>query len=133
MDKTVVLVVEDEALIRMDARHMIEDAGYAVVEACDADEAITALVTRSDIRAVFTDISMPGSMSGWQLAHTVRRRWPPIHLIVTSGLQAPTDPPMPADARFIAKPYGFKQLASALWNLLGEGPRPAFAPSAPIR
>ena len=61
MEKAVVLVVENEALIRISTRHMIEDAGFEVAEASNADEAIRTLQNRADIRAVFTDIRMPGS------------------------------------------------------------------------
>ena len=75
--KPVVLIVEDEALIRMGAAQMVEDAGFEVLEASNADEAITMLETRSEIRAVFTDINMSGSIDGLKLAHAIRRRWPP--------------------------------------------------------
>ena len=85
MEKAVVLVVEDEALIRISAVHMVEDAGFASVEASNADEAIGILQSRDDIRAVFTDIRMPGSMDGWKLARAIRGRWPPIHLIWLRG------------------------------------------------
>jgi CheY-like chemotaxis protein len=81
MEKAVVLVVDNEALIRISALHMIEDTGFAVVEARHADEAIWILQNRADIRAVFTDIRMPGSMDGWKLARAIRGRWPSIHLI----------------------------------------------------
>jgi CheY-like chemotaxis protein len=83
--KALVLVVEDELLIRMQAVSMIEEAGYDVVEASNADEAIAILEARTDIRIVFTDIEMPGSMDGLKLARYVRDRWPPIQLVVTSG------------------------------------------------
>ncbi len=95
MEKAVVLVVEDEALIRMSAAHMVEDAGFASVEAGDADEAMAILEGRDDIRAVFTDIKMPGSMDGWKLAHAIRGRWSPIHLIITSGLAVSGEQRMP--------------------------------------
>src|ERR1700688_3962857 len=81
----VILIVEDEPLVRFGAVRAIEDAGFEVIEAADADEAIRILESRSDIRVVFTDIHMPGSMDGLKLAHAVRNRWPPIKIIVTSG------------------------------------------------
>ena len=80
-----VLVVEDESLVRLGAVTIIEDAGFEVIEAASADEAIGILECRSDIRVVFTDIHMPGSMDGLKLAQAVRDRWPPIKIIVTSG------------------------------------------------
>lgn len=70
----VVLVVEDEMLLRMRAVDMVEDAGFTPVEAVDADEAVAILESRSDIALLFTDIQMPGSMDGLKLAHTVHKR-----------------------------------------------------------
>ena len=69
----------------MDAATFIEDAGFAVYEASNSDEAIRVLETTDNIRVVFTDINMPGSIDGLKLARYVRGRWPPIKLIVTSG------------------------------------------------
>src|SRR4029079_550967 len=80
-----VLVVEDESLIRMDIVDCLEEAGFLIAEASNADEAINILQSRADIRLVFTDIHMPGSMDGLKLAAFVRKRWPPIKIIVTSG------------------------------------------------
>lgn len=105
MEKAVVLIVEDEALIRMNAVSILEDAGYTVLEACSADEAILILESRSDIRAVFTDINMTGSMDGLKLAHAIRGRWPPIHILVTSSLLTVTEAELPLKGRFIRKPY----------------------------
>jgi CheY-like chemotaxis protein len=122
MDKAVVLIVEDEALIRMSAVQMVEDAGFMVVEACDADEAIEILESRRDIRAVFTDINMSGSMDGWKLAHAIRGRWPPIHLIVTSGLYTPEKGQLPARGVFIQKPYSAGQVTAALLELFDHKP-----------
>jgi CheY-like chemotaxis protein len=65
-----VLVVEDEMLLRMLAVDMVEDAGYTSVEAVDADEVFAILKSRSVIAMLFTDIQMPGSMDGLQLAHS---------------------------------------------------------------
>jgi CheY-like chemotaxis protein len=118
MEKAVVLIVEDEALIRMSAVHMVEDAGYTALEACNADEAIQILECRSDIEAVFTDINMPGSMDGLMLAHAIRRRWAPTHLIVTSGINVPDK--LPANGRFIHKPYSARHVTTALSELFGS-------------
>ena len=100
-----VLIVEDEPLIRIGAVHIIEDAGFEVVEAASADEAIRILECRGDIRVVFTDIHMPGSMDGLKLAHAVRNRWPPIKIIVTSGREQIAKQDLPEGGRFFAKPY----------------------------
>src|SRR6267154_1852372 len=81
----VVLVVEDEMLLRMKVVDMVEDAGYVPVEAVDADEAMAVLLSRSDIALMLTDVQMPGSMNGLELAHVVHARWPPIKIILASG------------------------------------------------
>src|ERR1700722_13973690 len=84
-----VLIVEDEFLLRADAAEFMENSGFTVYEASNADEAIALLERHVDIRAVFTDIHMPGSMDGLKLAHYVRGRWPPIKLFIASGLARP--------------------------------------------
>jgi two-component system, response regulator PdtaR len=113
-DRAVVLVVEDELLIRLNAVEMIEDAGFEAVEAADADEAIKILESRSDIRIVFTDIQMPGSIDGMKLAHAVRNRWPPIKLIVTSGHVLVSESALPDGGRFFRKPYEQSEIVGAL-------------------
>jgi len=83
----------------------------------NADEAIKILETRNDIDIVFTDINMPGSMVGLRLAAAVRGRWPPIKLIVTSGKSPPKPQEMPADSRFVPKPYGPEAVLSVVRQL----------------
>src|SRR5450631_3475574 len=100
----VVLVVEDEMLLRLRAVDMVEDAGYTAVEAVDADQAVAILESRSDIALMFTDIQMPGSMDGLGLARAVRDRWPPIKIIVVSGQLKLSSLDIPADSRFFGKP-----------------------------
>src|ERR1700721_4330784 len=90
-----VLVVEDEPLIRMGAISPIQDAGFIVYEAASADEAISLMERHKEIRLIFTDIHMPGSMDGLKLAHYVRGRWPPGKLIITSGHARPPQEAMP--------------------------------------
>jgi CheY-like chemotaxis protein len=124
LKKPLILVVEDEALIRMATAQMLKDAGYAVVEAANADIAIGILESRDDIRAVFTDIKMPGSLCGLKLAKAIQGRWPPIQLIVASGMAAPAENDFPPMGRFIRKPYGPKQVLKVLDELLGPNPAP---------
>jgi CheY-like chemotaxis protein len=114
-----VLIVEDEPLVRLSAVDTIEAAGYEVIEAANADEAIRILESRRDIRVVFTDIHMPGSMDGLKLAHAVRSRWPPIKLIVTSGREPVPAQDLPDGAQFIAKPYDPVEIRETLraWAL----------------
>src|ERR1700722_1982406 len=114
----VVLAVEDEPLILMLAVDMIRDAGFEPLWASNAEEAIRILESRDDIRIVFTDINMPGSMDGIKLSHAVRHRWPPIEIIVTSGLTlANVEELLPERGVFFPKPYTPAQVASALHRL----------------
>jgi two-component system, response regulator PdtaR len=114
-----VLIVEDEPLVRLCAVETVEAAGFTVIEAANADEAIRILESRGDIRVVFTDIHMPGSMDGLKLAHAVRNRWPPIKIIVTSGHEGIAEQDLPAGGRFFAKPYDPSEIKDALlaWAL----------------
>jgi len=112
--KGLVLVVEDEPLVRMFAIHFVEDAGFEVVEAADADQAVAILEARSDIRIMFTDIDMPGSMDGMKLARAVRDRWPPIEIIIVSGHRRPVDDELPARAVFFPKPYDVDAVTAEL-------------------
>jgi len=109
-----ILVVEDDILLSLDISDALKDAGYDVIAAANADEAIKVLETRNDIRTIFTDINMPGSMDGLKLAAAVRDRWPPVHIIVTSGMRAPHRDEMPANSAFIAKPYRSAQVLEAV-------------------
>src|SRR6202158_4188765 len=116
----VVLVVEDEMLLRMRAVDMGEDAGYTSVEAVDADEAVAILESRSDIALMFTDIQMPGSMDGLKLAHTVHERWPPIKIMLVSGQLKPANIDIPADSRFYGKPLEATEMIAEMRNMIGH-------------
>jgi CheY-like chemotaxis protein len=113
-DIAVVLVVEDDPLLRMNAVDMIEDAGFQAIEAPDADAAIRLLEARPDIRLIFTDIDMPGSMDGLALAHAVANRWPPVRIVATSGHFKVCENDLPNGGRFIPKPYRQHQLVDML-------------------
>ena len=116
-NKNIVLVVEDEALVRMNSADMIRELGFEVIEATDADHAVSLLESNPDIRIVFTDIQMPGSMDGLRLAAVVRDRWPPIALLITSGQLNPPSTDLPEGAQFIPKPYFPAQLKDQLHSL----------------
>jgi len=115
-----ILVVEDDFLIRMNAVDIFEDAGFQVCEARDADEAIRILESRRDIRLVFTDINMPGSMDGLGLAHYVSERWPSTALIVTSGRVDLRTARLPPKGAFIAKPYRADQILREMQQMIGN-------------
>src|SRR3984885_9418675 len=113
----VVLIVEDELLLRMNAVEMIEAAGFEAVEAASADQAIDILESRRDITVVFTDIQMPGSMDGLKLARAVRGRWPPIKIVATSGHVDVRETDLPEGGRFLPKPYSLVQVTGVLREL----------------
>jgi CheY-like chemotaxis protein len=116
----VVLIVEDEILLRMDAVDMIADAGFEVVQAANADEAIAILTARTDIHVVFTDIQMPGTMDGLKLARFVRDRWPPVKIIATSGMVRVGGDDLPEGSLFFPKPYRSEQVIRAIRELTAE-------------
>jgi CheY-like chemotaxis protein len=107
-----VLIVEDEFLIRDLLREELEEAGYQVVSVADADRAIHVLEKRQDIHLVFTDINMPGSMDGLKLAAFVNDRWPPVHIMITTGRSKPLS--LPPNALFIPKPYLGSHVVAAM-------------------
>ena len=119
--RQLVLVVEDEGLVRMNAVAMIEEAGFSVLEAANADEAIHILETRRDVTVIFTDIEMPGSMNGIRLAHAVRDRWPPVKIIATSGHYGFQESDLPTGGRFLPKPYTLPQISDALHKATFKG------------
>jgi CheY-like chemotaxis protein len=102
---SVILTVEDESLLSVYLGEVLEDAGYRVIAAANADQAIAILEARNDVRIVITDINMPGSMDGLRLAVAVKDRWPPIKIIIATGKGAPRKDEMPRDSRFLLKPY----------------------------
>jgi CheY-like chemotaxis protein len=118
--RLVVLVVEDESLLRMNAVEIIEEAGFDVVEAGNAEQAIILLESRADICVIFTDIQMPGSMDGLKLAAAVRDRWPPIKIMATSGHYAIRDGDLPEGGIFLPKPYTSERISVALRDLTGR-------------
>jgi CheY-like chemotaxis protein len=118
--KAVVLVVEDDTMIRMCAVDLVLSAGYEALEACNADEAIAALEAHADIDLVFTDVQMPGTMDGIKLAHYIRERWPPVRLIVASGADIVEESRLPGGSTFLAKPYTDLAITDAMARLLAE-------------
>ena len=116
----VVLMVEDEMMLRMCVIDMVEDAGYTPIEALDADEAVAILESRSDIALMCTDIQMPGNMDGFGLARTVHERWPSIKIIVMSGQLNPQNIDLPPCSRFFGKPLEARQMISQMRSMIGQ-------------
>jgi two-component system, response regulator PdtaR len=101
--RALVMIVDDDVFERMGASYMFSDAGYQVLEAENAVEALQLLEINADVRLLFTDVTMPGSMSGSDLAHQVAQRWPEVGVIMTSGRPRPDA--LPSGTKFHAKPY----------------------------
>jgi CheY-like chemotaxis protein len=120
----VILVAEDDALVQLELADWLTDLGLTVLTADNADSAKALLGGRRDIEFLITDIQMPGSMDGLQLAHHVAERWPPIKIMVVSGMFQTELSALPAGGRFFPKPFDRQKLWEAL---SGSG-----APSAPI-
>lgn len=116
--RPIVLVVEDEFLVRIGTRAALEMAGFDILEAGDTDEAIAILAARNDIRIIFTDVHMPGSMDGLKLAHFVRDRWPPVKIVATSGRTRISDGDLPEGGRFLPKPYSAAEITETLRELI---------------
>jgi CheY-like chemotaxis protein len=118
--KPVVLVVEDDPLLLMMAIELVEEAGFESVEAYNADAAVAILESRTDVRIVFTDIDMPGSMDGMKLAAAIRDRWPPIEIILTSGHKNIGQGELPPRSVFFPKPYSPTKIVQALKQMASE-------------
>lgn len=119
-DQIAILVVEDEPLILMDIVDQLSGEGFKTYEATNADAAVALLEVHDDIRLIFTDIDMPGSMDGLKLAAAVRDRWPPVKIIVTSGRHVVSDADMPEGTVFFRKPYHHANITQSVRNLLKQ-------------
>jgi DNA-binding NtrC family response regulator len=116
----VVLVVEDEMMLRMCAVDMVVDAGYTPLEALDAAEALAILESRSDVALMCTDIQMPGQMDGMGLAHVVHERWPTIGIIVVSGQLNLPHLDLPPRSRFFGKPLNAGEVIAEMRDMIGH-------------
>jgi DNA-binding NtrC family response regulator len=116
----VVLIVEDEMMLRMSAVDMVEDAGYTPLEAQDAAEAVAILESRSDVALICTDIQMPGQMDGVGLAHAVHARWPTIGIIVVSGQLKLQNVDLPPRSRFLGKPLNAGEVIAEMRDMIGH-------------
>jgi CheY-like chemotaxis protein len=112
--RLIVMVVEDEALIRMDVVCELEKAGFEVIDAGDAQEALLVLQSRTDVAALFTDVNMPGEMDGIDLAYRARDLHPDIRVVVTSGAKRIDESTLPPGSRFVLKPYACSEVSALL-------------------
>ena len=112
--KQTVLIVENEPLIRMHGADIIESAGFRVLEASSADEAIGILTDGAAIDLVFSDIDMPGSMDGLELAAFIHKGWPEVPLLLTSGHHRIDKSALPSNGQFVPKPWAENALVDKI-------------------
>lgn len=117
-NRQTVLVVEDEGLVRLDAAETLREAGFAVLEAANADEALAVVAGGENVDLLFTDINMPGPIDGLELARRINRLKPRIHLLLTSGKATPPRSQIPDSGAFIAKPYSAEAVTRAVGAML---------------
>lgn len=118
---TTLLVVDDNGVLRMHAAELLREAGYKVIEAGSAAAATEILEGNPDIRLLFTDVQMPGAEDGLSLAQQVKKRWPAMRLLITSGGSKIMDESLPHDARFLTKPYSDWQVLGHVKAMIDEG------------
>jgi CheY-like chemotaxis protein len=118
----VVVVVEDEVLVRMLAVDVLTDAGFTVLEAEHSGHALTHLEAQAaDVQVLFTDVHMPGDMDGLDLAHHARRHWPWIATLITSARETLAVEALPTGSRFLAKPYNVDHAVAHVRELAAAG------------
>jgi len=115
-----ILIIDDEPVVRLDARDILEDAGYVVSEAASADEAMTLLTESKNTEAILTDINMPGTLGGLELARIVDGLMPEVAIIIMSGHQLPRRDDLPLKATFVAKPFSPSVLLQRVAEALVE-------------
>jgi two-component system, response regulator PdtaR len=117
----VILVVEDEPLLRLLAAELLGDAGFEVLEAGSSEEALRILDSRLDVNVVFTDVEMPGALDGLALARRIRELHPQIGLLVTSGRGLRPADALPDQGSFLAKPYTAGRLLGHIEAVVENG------------
>jgi CheY-like chemotaxis protein len=115
--RNVVLVVEDEPFVRLFGADLLEQAGFAVLQASNADEALHLLETHPEVRVVFSDVEMPGSLDGLGLARCICQRWPQIGIVLTSGHRIRMEM-IPQEGKFLAKPYDGEALVRHIEEII---------------
>ncbi len=128
LKQPVVLLVEDEPLVRLTQVDILREAEFWVVEAQDADEAFELLKARPDISAVLTDVNMPGSIDGFEFARLVRQGWPEVGVLVISGKTGPGPGDLPPDASFLHKPVRPAALVAALQEVMATRANSSLTP-----
>lgn len=119
------LVVDDDAVLRMDVAELLENAGFRTLEAEDGDAALSVLEQHHlDVALLFSDVEMPGSRDGFALAREVAVKWPYISIVIASGRLRPGDGDLPEGARFIGKPFSAETVHGHLREVIPDHRRP---------
>ena len=130
---TIILLVEDQAVLRLFVADLLRSkGGFTVIEAANADEALTLLEASGDtVRALVTDVEMPGSMDGFTLTRLAHKAWPHMGLVVVSGRAKPQADDVPEGTVFLSKPFRAKALIKAVHSVLGHEPNASTEPVLP--
>jgi CheY-like chemotaxis protein len=120
LNRPVILLVEDEALVRAVQVDILREAEFWVIEAENADEAFEILKQRRDIKAVLTDVDMPGSLDGFEFARLVRQGWPEVGVLVISGKTTPGPGDLPRGATFVSKPVRPAALVARIEQVMAD-------------
>ncbi len=108
----VVLLVEDEPLVRLVTAEILLEANFRVIEATRAEEALRVLEAGVAVDVLISDVEMPPGMNGYELARHVHGRWPLVEILISSGREWPREADLPPGATFLAKPYANAMLVS---------------------
>lgn len=119
-DAACILVVEDEFLIRFMISEIIRDAGYTVIEAANADEAMDVIQSEVQVDLVFSDVAMPGSIDGLGLLKAAKTLRPSLPVLVTSGHCDPALALSGGATRFVPKPYDMAAVVELVAHALGS-------------
>jgi CheY-like chemotaxis protein len=119
--RPVIMVVDEEPTIRQAIVRHLREASFQVVEATDSSEALNRLQTDAAVHGLVTDAHLPGTIDGFELAATARKRWPHLAVVMMSGHSDETSGPVPEGSEFVAKPYLSTHLVPTLNRLLGRG------------
>ena len=117
--RCVVLIVEDEPFVRLTGADLLAEAGFEVLEAGNGDEALRILEATPEVRVVFSDVEMPGSLDGLGLARRICQRWPSIGIVLTSGHRVRAEM-IPREGRFLAKPYAGPVLVRQIEEIVNQ-------------
>lgn len=117
-NRNAILVVDDDPLLRELLAGILIDEGFVVIEADSAKQALAQLESFPNVKLLLTDIQMPGEVDGLELVRIVRRRWPAVASIVSSGRIRPLREEMPAQVRFIPKPWRANEMLRQVNELL---------------